>query len=343
MISSLYLPGWQTINKKNNYQFEYFQKKFNNIFVITKGEYGSINKEFKQNTKLKIIIENKIFKRIMIYIFFLLKDKSNNKVAIISPYGLTAIIFFLISKIFRLKIITVELGPIDFFSKKNILERLFVYIIYKYSNLVWIKEPYMKKKLSFINQEKIYLISNCVIPEKNLTKKNENIDFLWVNRFADSRTPEIIIDAMNLLIKKRNFFSVFLGDIQKQFLYLNNTNYIKVLSYQEPNEYYVNSKFFVCSGKRIFGNNALLESMNNGIIPIVNQSEDIDKIIKHGVNGFICDNNKESFFNILNYCLNLDNRETLILSKAAAKTIKLEFNNKIWNKKMDSLFKNINL
>ena len=125
MITSLYFPGWQTINKKNNYQFNYFQKKFNNIFVITKGKYGKIDKEITRNKNFKIVIEDKILKRIVIFIIFLLKDKTKNKVAIISPYGLSAIIFFLISKIFRLKIITVELGPIDFFFKKKYFGKIF--------------------------------------------------------------------------------------------------------------------------------------------------------------------------------------------------------------------------
>ena len=201
----------------------------------------------------------------------------------------------------------------------------------------------MQKKLSFVNQLKINLISNCIIPKKKIIEKNTKIDFLWVNRFADSRTPEIVIDALNLLKNKRNFFSVFLGDINNKYKYLNNTNFFKILSYQDPEKYYNISKFFICSGPRIYGNNGLLEAMNNGIIPIVNQSEDIDKIIKHGINGFICENNKESFFNILNYCLNLDNKEILNISKLAIQTIKLEFNNKIWNTKMDNLLKKIDL
>ena len=44
MNSSL-LAGWQTINRKNDYQLNYFGNKFNKIYAITAGINSLINKK----------------------------------------------------------------------------------------------------------------------------------------------------------------------------------------------------------------------------------------------------------------------------------------------------------
>ena len=73
----------------------------------------------------------------------------------------------------------------------------------------------------------------------------------------------------------------------------------------------------------------------------VNKSQDIDKIIKHGNNGFICENNTKSFYEILKYCIELDEKTYKNISIRAKKTINEKFNNNIWNNKMDLLLRKI--
>jgi len=63
----------------------------------------------------------------------------------------------------------------------------------------------------------------------------------------------------------------------------------------------------------------------------------ITEIIKHGKNGFICENNIKSFYEILKYCIELDNNTFENISIQAKKTINENFNNNIWNNKMDRL------
>lgn len=337
MNSSLFLAGWQTINRKNDYQLNYFGNKFNKIYVITAGINSLINKNYKSERKYHFYVNKNFIYRFFIFLKCLINDNSKNRVAIVSPYGKTSIITFTICKLFKIKIIVVEWGPIDLIKSKSYIERFFVYLIFKYSKAIWVKEPYMVNKLSFIkNQKKIYLIPNCIEPLNYNKRENLKIDFLWVNRFADTRTPSIVIKSLQKLQLEKNFKSLFLGDLDNEYKNFNNNN-IKILNFNAPYEYYLNSKYFIASGKRIFGNNSLLEAMNHGLIPIVNKSEDIDRIIKHGKNGFICENNTNSFYEILKYCIELDENTFKNISTNAKKTINEKFNNKIWNTKMNKL------
>ncbi len=341
MTSSLYLAGWQTINRKNDYQLNYFGKKFNKVYIITAGINSLINKNYKNKNKYYFYINKNSFFRFFIFLKCIITDNTKNKLAIISPYGITAIIPFIICKLFNIKIIVVEWGPIDLIKNKLYLERFFVRIIFNFSKIVWVKEPYMIDRLSFINnQKKINLIPNCVEPIYNYKREDFNIDFLWVNRFADTRTPQIVIKSLQKLEFEKNFKSIFLGDLENKYKKFSSNN-IKILNFTEPYKYYISSKFFIVSGKRIFGNNSLLEAMNYGLIPIVNKSQDIDKIIKHGNNGFICENNTKSFYEILKYCIELDEKTYKNISIRAKKTINEKFNNNIWNNKMDILLRKI--
>ena len=216
MNSSLYLAGWQTINKKNDYQLNYFGNKFNKIYVITSGINSLIKNNYNNKCKYFFYINKNFIYKYFVFLKCLISDNSKNKVAILSPYGITGIVPFIICKLFKIKIITVEWGPIDLIKSKSYIERFFVRIIFNSSKIIWVKEPYMINCLSFINdQKKIFLIPNCIVPIYNKKRENLNIDFLWVNRFADTRTPYIVIKSLQKLELEKEFKSLFLGDLEK--------------------------------------------------------------------------------------------------------------------------------
>lgn len=344
MKSSIFIPSWETLNKKHIYQFEYFATKFDKLYLIGNDNFSNIEK-IKNIKKTKVYLNKNFFMRLLKYFTFLLENKSKNNIAVLSPYGLSSILFFLLSKIFFLKIISIEWGVIDVYKKKFFLEKFFIYIIFKYSNAIWFKEPYMKEKLKFFKNKKLYFIHNAIKPlNKNSQKQlsEKSIDFLWVNRFADNRTPEIPIKALLELKGKYSFKAVFLGDISNEYSYLNKYKEFSVYKYSDPKDFYNISKFFVGSGPRYFGNNALIEAMNNGLIPIVNNSENITEIIDNKINGFICENNVKSFSEQLIFALNLQKKDINSLSDLANKKILNNFSNILWEKKIDQLLSDVN-
>ncbi len=343
MRKSLFIPSWETINKKHLYQFEYFSKFFTNIFIITTNNYTDLSK-INKNNNIEIFLKNNFFYRLIKYISFLIKNKNTDNYAILSPYGLSSILFFMISKIFYLKIISVEWGVIDLYEKKTFLERLFVNIIFKNSKAIWFKEPYMKKKLEKFKNQNLFFINNSIKPLpffKNKEIDQRSVDFLWVNRFADSRTPEVPIKALLKLKERYRFRAVFLGDIDDKFSYLNQYEEFKIYNYKDPIKFYNKSRFFIGSGARYFGNNALIEAMNHGLIPIVNESEDIEKIIDNNINGFLCQNNFDSFLNLFVLCLNMNKKNIDKLSFQANRKISISFSHIEWEKKMNNLLSNL--
>ena len=125
MKSSIFIPSWETLNNKHIYQFEYFATKFDKLYLIGNDNFSNIEK-IKNIQKTKVYLNKNFFMRFLKYFAFLIENKSKNNVAVLSPYGLSSILFFLLSKIFFLKIISIEWGVIDVYKKKFFLEKFFI-------------------------------------------------------------------------------------------------------------------------------------------------------------------------------------------------------------------------
>lgn len=344
MKKALFIPSWETINKKHKYQFDFFKKYFDHLYLITTSKFTNIN-EISRNKKIEIYLNNNFFFRFIKYFYFLKKNKYTLNYAILSPYGLSSILFFLLSKYFKLKIVSIEWGVIDVYNKKSFLEKLFIKFIFKRSDAIWFKEPYMKKKLKIFKNDKLFFINNSISPlnlnNKYINNQKKSIDFLWVNRFADNRTPEIPINALLELKKKYNFKAVFLGDIFGKYAHLNKYDEFQFFNFSNPESFYKKSRFFIGSGPRYFGNNSLIEAMNYGVIPIINESDDIDRIVENNINGFICKNDSNSFLLQFIYCLKLDEINKRKISVQANKKINEKFSNNLWEEKMNNLLESI--
>jgi glycosyltransferase involved in cell wall biosynthesis len=245
------------------------------------------------------------------------------------PGGRFGFLYILLSKVFRIKSICVERGDLLYYHKNGYgwPTRLSMYLTYKYSNIVWYKEPYMLAKLQKIGVKKVAFIHNVArAPLQKIV--NRNIDFIWVNRIISERYSDWFVrNLRHPTLSSTNNYLLGMPQINNQpsqYVKDNKPENLIYLGITKPDDYFLRSKFFVLFSSVIFANHSLLEAMSYGVIPIVNMSLGADLIVQNNVNGFIVETEEEALAT-MQKMVNLDSLELQRLSNNSTKTISENF------------------
>lgn len=342
MKNKVVILGIDSFLKKNIYQLNCLRNKGFELIVFTNDIMGS-SRYLYENC---FLLEKKFIKRIVQIFKYLIENKNYIHHVEIYPGGRFALFYLIISKFLGIKSITVERGDLIYWNKYNKLFQFSLKLLYKYSNLVWYKEPYMKKLLENFGIQKKFFLHNCISIDNNSTInipnfEDRNIDFLWVNRFIEARKIEWVLELAKKLPNKK-FVCVgylekpFSKDVEEKQNYINEflrkhklTN-ISILDYQDPYQYYINSKFFLLPSDIVFLNHALLEAMYFGCIPIISKVEGSDLIINDGINGFVFEHNYNSFEEKIIQIIKNPNINFNLISKNAIKSVEENFSCEKW-------------
>ena len=247
----------------------------------------------------------------------------------------------------NLKSIIVERGDICFYHLMNNLTKFSMKLCYKYSNIVWYRESYkdldVEKQLNEWGSREIYFIPNAA-PEINTIKQNtlNTYSFLWANRFLEERKVKWFVDSVNELKFSK---SIMLGLMnlydEEKYALLNQSEYLEVLCYQDPKDYYLKSKFFVLPSDVVFLNNALLEAMSYGLVPLISDVQGSRLIVDDGINGFIFEHTKDGLKNAMKRAILLSDEEYETMSKNTIKKVKESFSYDVWCEKYMNMIKSL--
>jgi glycosyltransferase involved in cell wall biosynthesis len=207
----------------------------------------------------------------------------------------------------------------------------------------------MLVKLNSYRNREVHFLPNATNTVEEITTQR-TIDFLWANRMLESRSPHLLVRAMNNRELLR--FSCLLAGFKTTVIENNDSNYeksmllsispnVKVMSWTDPDPYMRSSKFFVMLGDKIFGNNALLESMARGAVPIVSSSTGIDRLIIHGENGFITGSDNNALEKILLLAGTMPYLDWKRMSDNARRTIEDRYSPDVWAGRALKLYEGI--
>src|SRR5690606_4478276 len=106
----------------------------------------------------------------------------------------------LTGKLFGLKIICVERGDLQYYHCKgyNIFIRMSMRFCYRYSDLVWYRELFMKPVLEKARAKKLFFLHNSVpIDQEDIIPPHQKtIDFLWMNRVLPERRSDWFVQVL---------------------------------------------------------------------------------------------------------------------------------------------------
>jgi glycosyltransferase involved in cell wall biosynthesis len=168
--------------------------------------------------------------------------------------------------------------------------------------------------------------------ERNFEEKD--IDFLWVNSLKDFRKVDWFLNALKSPELKHSK-AVLLGltDVRKdEAIYkmqiemlAQKPNNLEVVPYTSPQEFYRRSRYFILPTSLVFLNNALLEAMSYGVVPIITNAEGSDLVIDNRKNGFISAFTEESFKAVMIECSAINKTDYQRLSREAIEKTKSAF------------------
>ena len=341
---NILILGIDTISKKNTYQIKACNELNYNVKVFSNDRLNKSNEYLKEHND-HFLLKKSFFPRLLQVLIYLIKNHQSIHHVEFYPGGRFVYVYLLLSKVFKLKTVTVERGELLFWSQRNRYEKFMLKFIYNLTDLVWYREPYMLSILDQIKVKNKFFVHNCCdLPEKfpNLTEKD--IDFLWVNRIIPERKVEWVFQFLS---NHENFSTTIIGNLNddnrvKEFFDTHPNSKIKIEKYIDPEPYYQRARFFLLPADVVFANNALLEAMSYGLIPLVSNVSGAEMIVNHLESGYIFDHTYDGFKKAVDWAMNISKKEYDHISASAKKKIQSVFSyqkyKQEYKKMIDSLY-----
>jgi len=240
------------------------------------------------------------------------------------------------------------------FDKRNssFWHALFVRAL-QLSNKIIAKEPFLyneAKKL--VSPDRILFLPNAIraYSEDILDYIDRDIDILFLNSPRKMRNLFLLVDSLNLIVKKNKNLKIFLvgfsilsekGNMIEHEYQQDVLNYIKQKGLEKalkiksfvdnPYDYHSRSKVFVLPSDFIFLNYSMLESMSCGTVPVVTKGDGWEWIINNE-NGFVSDFDPVQFAEQIFNALNREN--WMQKSVRARETVKTNYDIRSWGEKI---------
>ncbi|MFY4749223.1 glycosyltransferase [Aliarcobacter butzleri] len=341
MKKKIVVFGIDNFSKKNIGQLDCLLKNYYELDIFTNDVFKNSILNTQNKAKVYILEKSFLSRFKQVYNYLKLNSKQINH-AEIYPGGRFAFVYIFLCRVFKIKTIAVERGDLLYYSRYDKLTQFSMRMVYKNSNIVWYRELYMKNILESKFTKNIIFLHNSVNIKK-LQVKEYKYNFLWVNRFIKERKVKWFVDSVNELKFSK---SIMLGLMnlydEEKYALSNQSEYLEVFDYQDPKDYYLNSKFFVLPSDVVFLNNALLEAMSYGVVPLISDVQDARLIVDDGINGFIFEHTENGLKNAMKKAMLLSQEEYEIMSKNAIKKVEKSFSYDVWCEKYINMIKSLN-
>lgn len=258
-------------------------------------------------------------------------------------------VYLILSKLFGLTSIAIERGDIGLMDQYPLSIKFAIKFCHRFCNMIWYREVFMERVLSAkYKRTKLFFLPNSVImPECANNSYEKEYDFLWVNRLVHGRRADWFVNVLTSeeFTKTKNVLTGLIDNSKDTHL-VPLQDYVKKHSpgnlylYQfcNPTEFYKKARFFVLPAEKVFCNNALIEAMSYGVVPIVSAVDNADLIVEDGINGILCDHTEQGLQQAMQKALRLKPEEYERMSYNAEKKIREEFSFEQWSKKLMELY-----
>lgn len=328
------------INKIAERAMEFEKKGFRMLFFSLELTGHRCSEDFY---KPEIVSYSKsILKDTLIFFKMLKKEKPSYVEVYLEGNLLRQLLSLFLLKSSKTLAITIERGALSGFVfhtyKTSFVFKKILLAIFQHSHYIFYKEIYMLDwfKKNKIDESKLFLDHNQVSIKEEPIYTREAKNVLFLNGFWKYRRIDLLIEAIPLVVQKiKNVQFTLVGarnseerkkaeELVKEAHVENNTTIYDWTNHAEI--FYNTASVFVLPADIVFCNYSLLEAMERGVPAIVAQVRDADRIITHGIDGFLCPQDSKS---IADYIIQLLSDENLRTNMGimARKKIITTFNN----------------
>ena len=257
------------------------------------------------------------------------------------PGGRFAALYVGVAKAFGVPVMVVERGDLLFMRRYGRATALSMRAAYRLADVVWYRELYQRAGLEALGVRRLFFLANAVTVRRRTDGAAlRDIDFVWVNRLIAERKSAWFVNALArpAYAGTRNAMLGFLGERVVVQGTLQNERYVReralpnleLHEFTDPAPVLGRSRFFVLPSDIVFCNNALLEAMAAGVVPLVSDVEGARLIVDHGINGFVFDHTEAGLCAAMDRALRLPAAEYDRMSRAAAEKVRTHFDVNRW-------------
>lgn len=255
--------------------------------------------------------------------------------------GFRQVFYSLISRLYGSVVVSIfRGGELRYFVKRErTIKTYLCFISANLSHTLMYRELYMKEfvdKFLLSAKKAIHDYNRVRIKELSENSSPEKV-ILFLNTLKEVRRPEILIKAFPLILKLHPDAKLLMVGAQHEAAYEKYNQLLDDLQIKQnseilpwtstPQKYYDSCSVFVLPADLVYCNYSLLECMERGVPAVVANVIDADKIINHGVNGFIADQTPDDFAKYISILLS-DEELRLKMGTEARRTIIEHFNDK---------------
>lgn len=337
-----------TFAAKNVSQIRLMEAEGYGFTVVTNDIRGASRRVFDAQDfrRSRLIVLGGLRNKVVTVFSMLLRERFHH--VEFYPAGRLALLYLLLIKLFAHRLVVIERGDVGALGYYDWLTRLNLKLAYRLADRVIYKETYMEEPLRSLTRAPLAFLPNCVErrPAENHGKRG--IDFLWANRVIPQRRPEWIAEAMAdarladrslvmLGIEPDTALATHLPESQRRLRTLAAPN-VTIEGFIDPEPYYGQARFFCLPATIVFGNNALLEALASGVVPIVTEAPGVGRIVEDGVNGFCTPFEEEAYREAMVRAAALSDEEWRAMSRRAVETVRTKYSAEAWARKMADVY-----
>lgn len=340
--------GIDTFARKNVSQIVALNEQGYTFVVATKDLRGTSAENFAQvgsGNQLVRLVGNA--PSVLMRVANLLRE-SYNHVELYAA-GRMALAYLPLLRMFGQRVVVVERGDIGLLSKYDRLTQMAVRLAYRRAGTVWYKEPYMARLLAPLTRGTLHFIPNAA-PSASLVSGARDIDFIWVNRLIPQRRSDWFVDALNDP-SLRQCTAAILGferapagsEVAATQSYVQSKlrKGVETVGFVNPIDHYARARFFILPTTIVFGNNALLEAMAHGVVPIVSGTDATALIVEDGVSGIVCEHSARGLLEGMRRASRLSSSEWTVLSIGARSHVEKRHGLRRWTDKMVMMYREV--
>lgn len=257
------------------------------------------------------------------------------------PGGRFAGAYVLLARRWRVPTLVVERGDLLYQSRYGRVACLSMRACYRLADRVWYREPYQQARLREQGVRDLFFLGNAVpAPDEVPPAEGRATDFAWVNRLIVERRADWVADLLGTPPFERataemlGFLdgrTVDAGMRERQaYVAAHHPPNLAIGAFGEPSALYGRSRFFLLPSEIVFCNNALLEAMAHGVVPLVSDVEGARRIVDDGINGFVFEHSRDGLRDAMSAALRLSPREYAAMSRAAVEKVRADFGIEQW-------------
>ena len=268
------------------------------------------------------------------------------------PGGRFAGVYVAVARLFRVPVMVVERGDLLYRERYGPLTRAAMALAYRGADVVWYRELYQGRILAEMGIRRRFFLSNAVpLPEAVHPPEARTIDFLWVNRLIVERRADWVADvlARPAFAETRNVIQGFLDGVlaseemraRQEYVRARALVNLEIGTYGDPGRLFRAARFFLLPSEIVFCNNALLEAMAHGVVPLVSDVEGARRIVTDGVDGFVHPHTPDGLTAAMERALSLPPEEHARMSRAAVATVTARFSMERWAEKLAEQYRRL--